>query len=275
MSTENIKDFYTTYHDWITSKRYHSLYWIRRYANRQVYESVLKHIDNGKTVLDAGCGEGVLSVLMAQKGVFVTAVDISSPNVFAAQQSANQLKMTGYVKFLVGDVENLPFADNSFDIVVSSHVLEHLSNFYQGLNELYRITRHKAVIALPTCLNPCAWVLLGKDSYWAFSKRSLIAIPLGITRTLVALCRGVEGPDEGYAGHGDLPHVWRFPWVVKRQIREVGFNIVKFEASTLLLPYLAHYISPLRPIQMVLDRLRCRPLLNLLGYGSVAVCYKD
>ncbi|MFP4120176.1 class I SAM-dependent methyltransferase [Coleofasciculus sp.] len=271
MSTQ-VKQFYETYHDQITDKRFNSPYWLRRYAHRQIHAQFLPYLQPGQRVLDAGCGEGVLSCLAAQQGVDVVGIDISYPNIEAASRLAKLWNVT--VEFLQADAEHLPFSDNSFDVVLSSHVLEHLPNLHQGLRELYRVTRNLALIAMPTCLNPACWVLLGGESYWKIGRRTPFALPVGLFKTAIAWVSGQEGPDQGYAGNKELPHIWRFPWVMRQQIKRAGFQIETFEAGPLIVPYLAQYISPLQGIQVSLDRYRDRPLLCNFGYGSMAVCRK-
>jgi len=46
-----------------------------------------------------------------------------------------------------GDVENLPFPDNSFDIVTAWSVLEHLTNPFIGLSEMVRVTRRAVLVS--------------------------------------------------------------------------------------------------------------------------------
>lgn len=272
MNTDSTKQFYASYHDRITHKRYHSPYWLRRYVHRQVYAQFLPFLEPGQCVLDAGCGEGVLSCLAAKQGVKVVGTDISALNIEGARDLAAEWDVD--VAFFQSDAEYLPFPDNSFDVVLSSHVLEHLPNFFRGLRELYRVTRSLALIAMPTCLNPACWMLLGGASYYALSRRSLVALPIGLVRTVAAFLRGEEGPDEGYGGNESVPHIWRFPWVMCRQIESVGFRIEQFEAGPLILPYLGQYIPALRRLQPVIDQFRGRPLLRNFGYGSLAVCRK-
>lgn len=273
MKGQAIKRFYDRYHDRILDKRYNSSYWIRRHTHRQIFEQFLRHIEPGKKVLDVGCGEGVLSLLLAkQKEATVTGTDISFPNIVSARQLAREWDISA--KFVQADAENLPFPDNSFDVVISSHVLEHLPNLRQWLRELRRVTRSSALIAMPTCLNPSCWVLLGGDDYWKVSRRSVIALPLGLAKMLIALLRGDDGPNEGYAGNEQLPHVWRFPWVMRGQIEEAGFKVVRFEAGPLTIPYLAQYWRFAREVQEALDRWRFASALQYFGYGSLAVCEK-
>ena len=78
-----------------------------------------------------------------------------------------------------------------------------------------------------------------------------------------------------------MPHVWRFPWVMRRQIREAGFAIESFEAGPLVLPYLGEYVPAMRRLQPAVDRGRSLPWLRNLGaigslqdYGCLAVCRK-
>ncbi|MEQ8959284.1 MAG: class I SAM-dependent methyltransferase [Coleofasciculus sp. C2-GNP5-27] len=271
MSTQ-VKQFYETYHDQITDKRFNSPYWLRRYAHRQIHAQFLPYLQPGQRVLDAGCGEGVLSCLAAQQGVDVVGIDISHPNIEAACRLAKMWNVT--VEFLQADAEHLPFPDNNFDVVLSSHVLEHLPNLHQGLRELYRVTRNLALIAMPTCLNPACWVLLGGDNYWKLGRRTPLALPVGLLKTVAAWVSGQEGPDQGYAGNKELTHIWRFPWVMRQQIKRAGFQIETFEAGPLIAPYLAQYIPYLQGLQGSLDRYRDRPLLCNFGYGSMAVCRK-
>jgi len=261
----DLKDFYATYHDQIFDKRFNSPYPIRRKVHRDIYDSILKHIKPGMKVLDAGCGEGVLSILMAKKGAIVTGVDFSLPNIESAIEKAKKLDIEkGLLTFQVGDAENLPFDTNSFDCVVSNHVLEHLPDFDKGLQEIYRVTKKHAIIAVPTCLNPCSWALLGGDTYWKVSKRTIYAVPFGILRVLWALITRQIGVNEGYAGKKNLIHIFRFPWVSKQSIRKVGFNVVDYEAQSLAFPY----------INANLNNLRNSYFFRNLGIGTVYVLNK-
>ena len=137
-SSHQVKAFYRDYRDPIFNKRYNSTFWLRRYAHRTIYQRTLDCILPGQKVLDVGCGEGTLSILMAQKGARVTGLDISDPNIANANKRGKELAVP--VKFLISDADQLPFSDNAFDTVVSSHVLEHLPDPEKGLRELHRVT---------------------------------------------------------------------------------------------------------------------------------------
>ncbi|HID62166.1 MAG TPA: class I SAM-dependent methyltransferase [Anaerolineae bacterium] len=279
----SVKGFYHTFHDRIYDKRLHSPYPLRRYVHQLNYAGIIQYIIRltpaGGYVLDAGCGDGTLSfqaaVSLVNKSVQVVGVDISCPNIQAARKrfvDADTTLISGHLEYTVGDVENLPFPDNTFDVVVSSHVLEHLPHLEQGLREIHRVTKRYALIAIPTCLNLCAMVLLGGDNWWAFSRRTPIALWAGLARVLIHLLE--EGVDEGYMGRKELSHMWRYPWVMRRLLREVGFAIERFEAQSLCIPYLGSLAEPLLAIQRLVDIFRKWPILRELGYGSLAVVRK-
>lgn len=91
------------------------------------------------TVLDAGCGNGVLTNQLQRQQVAI-GLDRS----FAALQWVTSAKCQG-------DLATLPFADNTFDALVSTEVLEHLPTplFAQALNEMVRVTRRYLVVSTP------------------------------------------------------------------------------------------------------------------------------
>ncbi len=265
--SEEVKNFYTSYSDKIISNKQNSPYVLRGYSHTANWDTILKHINAGDKVLEVGCGEGILSVLMSKKGAKVTSTDISEPNIDAARKYALNNGVDNLV-FSLADAENLPFDDNSFDVVVADNVLEHLPDFYKGLSEMRRVTKNRAIIALPTGLNLCAWCLLGGDVFWKFTRRTPYAIFVGAWRFIINIFG--KGVNEGYAGNKELPHLWRYPWVMKRELKEAGFKLVHFEASTLCLPYLNFLV----PLIKLFDKIKNKPFLNNFGYGSVAVVDK-
>ena len=74
-------------------------------------------IKPGERVLDVGCGAGQLSLPAARAGAEVTGVDIATNLV--EQARARALAAGQAIRFDEGDAEDLPYADHSFDLVVS------------------------------------------------------------------------------------------------------------------------------------------------------------
>jgi len=264
------KDFYSDYADNIIIKRFESPNKLRRYAHRQQYLAFLKYIKPGMKVLDAGCGEGVLAIMMSKAGAIVTACDISKPNIEVCQKYAKEEGVDN-INFLVADSEDLPFDDSIFDLVVSSHVLEHLPDFDKGLSELMRVTKKRALVAIPTIMNLCSLVQVGRGAFWYRGKRVFFSIPFGFLRMFLALILFREGVNEFYAGNKSLIHIFRFPWIMKKKIKKINFNLVKYEASTLCLPYFQFLI----PLIKFLDKYKDRKFFRNFGYGTTYVIEKN
>lgn len=100
----------------------------------------------GQLILDAGCGPGTYGIILAQEGNDVIGIEISTEATSIAKQRANQKK----VNFLplVGDLERLPFKDNSFDICFCGWVLHHFANMDTAVTELSRVLKPGGKLAL-------------------------------------------------------------------------------------------------------------------------------
>jgi len=91
----------------------------------------------GRQVLDAACGEGYGSALMAAEAARVTGVDLSADAV----EHARRRYRAPNLDFQVADCLDLPFAADSFDCIVSFETLEHLEDHNGLLSEFRRVLR--------------------------------------------------------------------------------------------------------------------------------------
>jgi ubiquinone/menaquinone biosynthesis C-methylase UbiE len=96
----------------------------------------------GAVVLDVGTGPGRVPLLIADvcPEVAVEGVDLSAEMVERATLTAES-SGASHVRFQVGDVAALPYADNSVDLVVSTISLHHWDNPTAGLAEITRVLR--------------------------------------------------------------------------------------------------------------------------------------
>lgn len=96
----------------------------------------------GSTVLEAGCGVGAQTVILARKSpdAAITSVDIS-PESLRQAQAAVEGEGIANVTFRQADIFNLPFDDGSFDHVFLCFVLEHLREPAAALAELRRVLK--------------------------------------------------------------------------------------------------------------------------------------
>ena len=106
----------------------------------------------GDLILDAGAGFGRHAFEAARRGARVVALDyaadevVTTRNTFAAMAAAGEITADRFVSGLRGDATRLPFADNTFDCVVTSEVLEHIQADTAAIAELFRVLKPGGVL---------------------------------------------------------------------------------------------------------------------------------
>jgi len=103
-----------------------------RYINDA--DRIKSFLSAGK-ILDWGCGLGQMSYLLKNRGLEVVSYDLD-------QSGRDFLARIGQTLILATDPVKLPFADGSFDAVLSSGVLEHVPDPAASLKEVARITKN-------------------------------------------------------------------------------------------------------------------------------------
>jgi demethylmenaquinone methyltransferase / 2-methoxy-6-polyprenyl-1,4-benzoquinol methylase len=98
---------------------------------------------SGEHALDLCCGTGDVAFALAARGMQVTGLDFSEPMLAVARQRSHlqnsHTKTT--VRFLKGDAQNIPFPDNTFDVVAISYGLRNLADLNLGLQEMKRVAK--------------------------------------------------------------------------------------------------------------------------------------
>ena len=131
-------------------------------------------VQPGDLVLDAGAGFGRHSFELARRGANVVALDyaaeevVATRGVFGAMVEAGEINMQRYVGVLQGDATRLSFADNSFDRVITSEVLEHIQSDTDAIDEFVRVLKPGGTFAatVPTWFpEKVNWML--SDEYHA------------------------------------------------------------------------------------------------------------
>jgi demethylmenaquinone methyltransferase/2-methoxy-6-polyprenyl-1,4-benzoquinol methylase len=105
----------------------------------------LAQVKPGSPALDLCCGTGDISFALAQRGASVTGLDFSVQmlEVAALRHSKSQISN---LKFVQGDAQQLPFAENTYDIVTVGYGLRNLTSWQRGLEEMLRVARPGARI---------------------------------------------------------------------------------------------------------------------------------
>ncbi|MCF6281580.1 MAG: class I SAM-dependent methyltransferase [Candidatus Polarisedimenticolaceae bacterium] len=111
----------------------------------------------GEHILDAGCGTGIFTAPLLERGSRITGLDLSLPMLKRAQIHLPEQS------FLAADMGALPFADGSFDKVVSITAIEFIESGKQALAELFRVTRPGGLVVVATLNSLSPWAKHRKD----------------------------------------------------------------------------------------------------------------
>jgi ubiquinone/menaquinone biosynthesis C-methylase UbiE len=105
----------------------------------------------GRNILDMGCGDGWLSVILAKRGANVWGYDISGAAIDIAKQRAAQMGVSDRTHFEVASAYQTSYKDQQFDAVIGQAILHHLGDKDQLSKELLRVMKPgaKAVFCEP------------------------------------------------------------------------------------------------------------------------------
>lgn len=138
--------------------------WFRSELGRRVWKDERRALDQslgevaGRTVLDVGAGEGRLARELSSQGARVVALDRSEAMLRAGEYAGEG----PHPEPVRGDAMELPFADESFDVVVAVTVLCFIEREADMAHELARVTKAGGRVVLGE---------LGRWSTWALARR--------------------------------------------------------------------------------------------------------
>ena len=150
-------------------------------------------------VLDCGCGTGPMIAILSEKypKKHYTGLDLTPEMI----EKAKQKNLTN-AEFVVGDCENLPFADNSFDVVICTNSFHHYPNPQAFFDSVYRVLRKGGRLILRDYTS-FGWVI------W--------------------LMNHVEMPLANLCGHGDVKVYKKEEY--KDMIKKAGFSSMMIQAE--------------------------------------------
>jgi 2-polyprenyl-3-methyl-5-hydroxy-6-metoxy-1,4-benzoquinol methylase len=105
----------------------------------QIVEFTIKHL-KGKKLLDAGCGNGWLSLALVQEGYHIASLDVSKHSIQETRYGFRLSNLDGHV-IVQASITDIPFENDSFDSIICINVLEHVKNVAKTLRELNRILK--------------------------------------------------------------------------------------------------------------------------------------
>ncbi len=121
-------------------------------ASSPWYELVREELGNvaGLRILEVACGRGGFVRELARSGAHVTGCDFSLTALRVGQAKLRAQGNGTSAALIQGDAQALPFADESFDVIVSCETIEHVPDVRKALREMWRIARPGAKLFLTT-----------------------------------------------------------------------------------------------------------------------------
>ncbi len=114
---------------------------------KKVVDIVATH--QPKNILDIATGTGDLAISLAKTSATeLVGLDISEGMLDVGRKKITDKHLHSKIKMVVGDSENLPFEDNSFDAVTVAFGVRNFENLEKGLSEIYRVLKPKGVFVI-------------------------------------------------------------------------------------------------------------------------------
>jgi len=117
---------------------------------------ILDPLVKEKNILDAGCGAGAFTARIAERAQSCVGIDISTTMISIARENHPN------VKFQVASLADLPFDDQTFDLVYSSLVLHYFQDLKTPLKEIYRVLKPQGSFVL-SIHHPFTEVIIAND----------------------------------------------------------------------------------------------------------------
>lgn len=136
--TKRADSFFELRHDEIESEK--SAKWL---------EEIKQLLPAGKSlnILDLGCGTGYFEVILGREGHKVTGIDLTEEMITKANEMIRIYGLdSNDVKAMVGDAENVAFADESFDVVITRNLTWTLPHPIDAYKDWYRVLKKGGVL---------------------------------------------------------------------------------------------------------------------------------
>jgi 2-polyprenyl-3-methyl-5-hydroxy-6-metoxy-1,4-benzoquinol methylase len=135
----------------------------------------------GKNVLECGCGAGRFTEILLARGAKVTSIDLSS----AVEANADQFPPGDSHRVAQADIGRLPFAPESFDIVICLGVVQHTPNSDRTISDLYKYVAPGGTLVIDHYYLTLSWYLKTAPLFRIFMKRMEPKAAMSFSRSLV------------------------------------------------------------------------------------------
>jgi SAM-dependent methyltransferase len=213
---------------------------------------------SNKLILDAGCGNGTHTENLSNKGATMVGVDFSS-SVFHAEKN----RKSKNVLFIKGDLQNPPFKENFFDLIISNGVIHHTKNTYHTFKQLVPLVKQGGSLYLWLYNRQGGVLWRAKRRFFDISRFFICRMPLSIQKKMVGLYTILL-----YSMYKILNKKMK---VDKKLDLELDYKSLKLAMWDSITPRWRHYHEPLELWHWYLDNDFHPPMFtnweSLYGYG--------
>lgn len=137
-----------------------------------VYQHVLDRaeIGSGSRVLDCGCGAGRFALMAADRGATVAGMDAAEELIAVAAERVPE------GDFRVGDIEALPWAEDSFDLVTGFSAFQFADDKERALREARRVSRGSVAVVIPARVPEAGIARVFKPVFPLFAEDALSSL---------------------------------------------------------------------------------------------------
>lgn len=173
-----------------------------------LYKAVLARLNIGRTtmLLDVGCGAGMFCQMVAALGANVSGLDATEPFLAVARERVPQ------GDFRQGDMEDLPFAENKFDIVTGFNAFQFAESPLNALRQARRALKPDGMLAV---------------AIWGKPEEAQVAVCLSALGRLV--------PEQPAGAPG--PFAWSAPGMLQPLVEQAGFEALRTDEVDCLWVY--------------------------------------
>ena len=180
---------------------------------KKVVEIIAK--TQSKNILDIATGTGDLAINLAKTEAYeIIGLDISDGMLEVGRKKIADKKLGNKIKMVLGDSENLPFEDNSFDAITVAFGVRNFEDLDKGLSEILRVLKPKGTFVILETSVPIKTPF--KQGYKFYSKYILPAIGKVFSKDRVA-----------YSYLSESASLFPYGEALNNILRQIGFTNVK------------------------------------------------
>jgi demethylmenaquinone methyltransferase/2-methoxy-6-polyprenyl-1,4-benzoquinol methylase len=170
---------------------------------------------NPDTILDIATGTGDLAILMTETPAKkIIGLDISTGMLEEGKKKISQKHLSDKIEMLLGDSENIPFEDNTFDAITVAFGVRNFENLEKGLSEILRVLKPNGIFVILETSNPTKFPF--KQGYVFYTRKILPLIGKLFSKD-----------DSAYGYLSESASVFPFGEALNNILRKIGFISVE------------------------------------------------